>query len=427
MAHLGVNETADESTLIALQYLSNGTDNASTDSSPFPYMYIEHHFAWMVLTALIIGCATLIGTLGNILIILAVCCVRGLRTSGNVFLLNLALADMIVTVLIDPFNVVGAVAGRKVLLANYSLCNFVASFCGPACLSSMWNMCAISLNRYICICKPHLYPRIFTFKSSIIMCVGIWIGAHLLHMPNHLGWGHNRFTPLYYICTFDMATYSYGVFYIVTGVIIPLCGVLFGYTAIFFKVRGAKLQIRQHRHSVMIERTRPSDTPARSGEKQPAEPANRQRHKKLSINIDDVKLAKTLFAAFLAFLICWSLVVFFILANNPDSIPGWLFVVAIIMAHGNSAVNPILYGFTNDKFREGYRNVLGFTRRVRASVGDSSHPTRKGIPAVNSKTLSGGQEKSHLTRAAELVRISSTTARESLVLANERPGTSRKL
>ena len=54
----------------------------------------------------------------------------------------------------------------------------------------------------------------------------------------------------------------------------------------------------------------------------------------------------------------------FVLANQPSKIPGWAYVIAIIMAHGNSAVNPILYGATNKKFRDGYRYVLGQRQAV---------------------------------------------------------------
>ena len=54
----------------------------------------------------------------------------------------------------------------------------------------------------------------------------------------------------------------------------------------------------------------------------------------------------------------------FVLAHQPKVIPKWLYVVAIIMAHGNSAVNPILYGLTNKKFRDGYRKVLGMKSSI---------------------------------------------------------------
>ena len=49
--------------------------------------------------------------------------------------------------------------------------------------------------------------------------------------------------------------------------------------------------------------------------------------------------------------------VFLTISIQPEGTPKWIFVVAMIMAHGNSAVNPILYGMCNAKIRHGYRRV----------------------------------------------------------------------
>ena len=37
-------------------------------------------------------------------------------------------------------------------------------------------------------------------------------------------------------------------------------------------------------------------------------------------------------------------------------------MIAIILAHGNSSINFILYGLTNERFRQGYRYVLGLQK-----------------------------------------------------------------
>jgi hypothetical protein len=60
-----------------------------------------------------------------------------------------------------------------------------------------------------------------------------------------------------------------------------------------------------------------------------------------------------------------------VLAGQPAATPKWIYIVAMIMAHGNSAMNPILYGMNNDKFREGYRRVTGCKLRLQ-SVGNTT-------------------------------------------------------
>lgn len=78
------------------------------------------------------------------------------------------------------------------------------------------------------------------------------------------------------------------------GVVIPLIGVLFGYTHIFLKVSSVKSQLRQHQLAASKAAVNPVD---REGKQ--------RRPKKPGYTQDDVKLAKTLFTAFLVFLICW--------------------------------------------------------------------------------------------------------------------------
>ena len=102
-------------------------------------------------------------------------------------------------------------------------------------------------------------------------------------------------------------------FAVTTGVIIPLFGVLFGYTAIFLKVRSVKSQIRVHQlrqdspptAATSVRTTTPYNVEVAAAEhgKKKLVQAHVQRP---GFTVDDVKLAKTLFAAFLVFLICWS-------------------------------------------------------------------------------------------------------------------------
>jgi hypothetical protein len=79
------------------------------------------------------------------------------------------------------------------------------------------------------------------------------------------------------------------------GVLVPLVGVLFGYAGIFRKVRSVKLQMRQHRLRQPANAIKAEIAPQDSHD---APPLN-------NFNQDDIRLAKTLFLAFLVFFVCW--------------------------------------------------------------------------------------------------------------------------
>ena len=68
---------------------------------------IEHQQALSIvfLVALVISCVS--GLIGNILVVGAVIVSKKLRTTGNMFIVNLAIADLIVILIVEPFNYVG--------------------------------------------------------------------------------------------------------------------------------------------------------------------------------------------------------------------------------------------------------------------------------------------------------------------------------
>ena len=93
----------------------------------------------------------------------------------------------------------------------------------------------------------------------------------------------------------------------VTGVVIPLIGVLFGYTAIYLKVSRVKQQLRLHRqrHRVLLAQSKLTDHQADDAANQHALDAEKKHFERPGFTSDDVKLAKTLFLAFATFAISW--------------------------------------------------------------------------------------------------------------------------
>lgn len=55
----------------------------------------------------IVGIALLIGTIGNVLIIIIFTVMRRINKSGKEFMVNLAIADLCVTAIADPLCILG--------------------------------------------------------------------------------------------------------------------------------------------------------------------------------------------------------------------------------------------------------------------------------------------------------------------------------
>lgn len=303
------------------------------------------------LTVLSVSC--IIGIIGNTLVIGAIMVSKKLRTTGNMFIVNLAIADFVVVGIVEPFNMVGIIVGSSFFIDNIWMCHTVAIICVLACVCSMMNLAAISINRYIMINKQKYYSRIFTKNKTIFYCCFLWLIAFLVELPNLVGWGGHTFDLKTLGCSFDrLHSFPYVIFLSIVALWLPLSLIMFCYVKIYLYVRNSRRQLAK----TMNKLTK-----------------NKKKRQK-----EDVHLARTFFIVFLSFLFCWAPYDITLFFDRDDQWPNWLYVVFLQIGHFNSSLNSILYGATNKRFREGYKEFIGkifSVGRFQKDVRVSDRPT----------------------------------------------------
>ena len=90
-----INSTTD--------YLFNTDDGGSFARHEF--LSLKPWIAFPVI--IVITLASLIGVFGNVLILLAVALCKKIRNEESIFIVNLALSDLYVTMVADPMSIVG--------------------------------------------------------------------------------------------------------------------------------------------------------------------------------------------------------------------------------------------------------------------------------------------------------------------------------
>ena len=98
---------------------STNGDNFQTDSRQQHYVFAKYEFVqnnpWLAFpVVLVLFAASLVGTSGNILIFLSVLFYKKVRTVESTFIVNLALSDMFVTLIADPFSIVGKLLRKHI-------------------------------------------------------------------------------------------------------------------------------------------------------------------------------------------------------------------------------------------------------------------------------------------------------------------------
>ncbi|XP_037084403.1 tachykinin-like peptides receptor 86C [Pollicipes pollicipes] len=130
---------------------------------------------WM--TAFVLMLLVAIG--GNIIVCWIILAHRQMRTVANYFLVNLSVANLLMSCLNCSFNFVYMLNANWPFGASYCvLNNFMANLTVAA---SVLTLMAIALERYLVILHP--LRRRLSKRGAIVGIVGIWTGSTLLSLP----------------------------------------------------------------------------------------------------------------------------------------------------------------------------------------------------------------------------------------------------
>ncbi|XP_055337695.1 probable G-protein coupled receptor No18 [Paramacrobiotus metropolitanus] len=187
-----------------------------------------------------LGLMTIVGVVGNVLVILSVALNRKLRTVTNCFIVSLAVADLLVANFVMPISAVMEVTGGEWYFGTL-VCWIFISADVFLCTASIWNLLIISWERFMAISWPLWYGARRTKKVAIYLIALAWTVSVVICMP-----------PLFLQGIFEDATAGGGCNYVTNEIYrvysacgsfwIPLAIILFCYARIF-SVAGRKNQI----------------------------------------------------------------------------------------------------------------------------------------------------------------------------------------
>ncbi|XP_046375555.1 melatonin receptor type 1B-A-like [Haliotis rufescens] len=314
------------------------------------------------------------GTFGNLLIIVTVASHRVLRTLHGIYIVNLAVADLIILGYVVSYLLVDLMTGRY-SVAGPGHCVFNGFLIVCAYVASLLTLTVISINRYLNICHSDTYRRVFTKHTTITICVCIWVVAALMTLPPLVGWGRFRYDRKLHYCGYDRtANFGYTLFLLLGSIAAPAIIIFICNFYIYRYVRNAKNRIRQ------------TGLPSNRTPK-PAE----------------ISLIKTLFAVFLCFAALMSPYMITTIADRDDTWPATVHIACSYTSFTNSCVNWFLYGLMNRSFREGYKKTLCFWRQPTQLSPDNMHVDNvlPGASKISDRTRSTeeGNGVNHIERS----------------------------
>ncbi|XP_061620993.1 dopamine receptor D4b [Phyllopteryx taeniolatus] len=139
---------------------------------------VHYNFPALVFGILLIMAVTF----GNVLVCLSVYSEKALKTTTNYFIVSLAFADLLLAVLVLPLFVYAEFQGG-VWSLNMLVCDGLMTMDVMLCTASIFNLCAISVDRFIAVAIPLNYNRKHVDHRQLILLLGTWLLALAVASP----------------------------------------------------------------------------------------------------------------------------------------------------------------------------------------------------------------------------------------------------
>ncbi|XP_012225818.1 RYamide receptor-like [Linepithema humile] len=122
-----------------------------------------------------------IAVIANILVIAVVFKYHYMRSVTNYFVVNLSVADLLVTMICMPVAISHAIS----MAWKYSefMCKLASYLQGVAVAASVFTITAMSIDRYLAIRSPITFRRIFNRKSTLLVILVLWLVALAIFAP----------------------------------------------------------------------------------------------------------------------------------------------------------------------------------------------------------------------------------------------------
>ncbi|XP_040899294.1 dopamine receptor D4b [Toxotes jaculatrix] len=380
----------------------NSTDTTSNDTLPAAAV-AHYNFPALVFGILLI--VIVIG--GNVLVCLSVYLEKALKTTTNYFIVSLAFADLLLAMLVLPLFVYAEFQGG-VWSLNMLMCDGLMTMDVMLCTASIFNLCAISVDRFIAVSIPLNYNRRHVDHRQLILLSATWLLALAVASPVMFGINNvpnrdpreckledNNYVVYSSVCSFFipcpiMVLLYFGVFRglqhweearkaklrssieacrklqhaAAATALPPLTGTIPGPLPMPLP-RIIERDLAQSRlddtddymqHEIPYPRQyRENSVPTVTFSQQP------QRKKRAKINSRERKAMRVLPVVVGCFLFCWT--PFFVVHTtralcSTCDIPPSLMSTVTWLGYVNSALNPIIYTIFNTEFKKFFKKCF---------------------------------------------------------------------
>lgn len=297
-----------------------------------------------------------ISLIGNVLVVFVIYKNKTMRTTVNYFIVNMALSDLIIPILVLPLQLLNVTSGSREWRVRGAfggfLCKFVYFVSDITPPVSSISLVFMTFDRFCAVAFP-MRAALVRARYRVLLIAFTWLVTMGFFAPYFYAFNLIK-SGNKLICLPTWPANPHKIFTImacVVFIIIPFVLLIVLYTTIL----------------IILRRNRGA-----------GEELEMQRKRRAKINISVIKLALTIV---IVFAICWGPLnaVLFVLMLWDYKVPASLICalptiidVVQFLAYSNPAINPLIYFILNQNYRTGLKRAITKTLRGRNAVIESS-------------------------------------------------------
>ena len=290
--------------------------------------------------------------LGNVLVCISVYRNTRLRTSTNLYIVALAISDLLSAIFVMPLAAGVLISGRWPF--GGTVCQMHAFMAQLVVYISPVTMGLTAINRYVRICKSdQQYKRLFSHRKSLIIIVSTWmfVACYIL-IVRLTGLQEFHFVPGYAVCM-NVHLREFGKivhYFLVVGLFLlfPLIVTIFSYKKVSKRIQEHNMGVVQVLQSHMY-----NDDMA-------------------TVSTHEIRIVV------FAFMLCWIpswVIVIFARFHVIGRMPRATQLLCTFLVFLSSTVNPFIYAGMNPLFSREFRRLL--LCKAGERVVDNAGPTRR--------------------------------------------------
>ncbi|XP_043471911.1 allatostatin-A receptor-like isoform X1 [Leptopilina heterotoma] len=331
------NSSHSSNTANITSVICNSTTNrgicVKEEDSSFDRELVEQIVA--IVVPLFFGLIGVLGLVGNSLVVLVVAANPGMRSTTNILIINLAVADLLFVLFCVPFTATDYVLPFWPF--GNIWCKVVQYLIIVTACASVYTLVLMSLDRYLAVVHPIASMSVRTETHAFIAICILWAVILTVSIPALIIHGEIHFilqemdisssenlTACRILPQFNWPLFQVSFF--LSSYVVPLTLIIGLYICMLLRLwRGSRISAESRR--------------------------GRKRVTRLVVVVVGV------------FAFCWLPIQLILVIKSVDKYPLttptiMLQIASHVLAYTNSCVNPFLYAFLSENFRKAFRKII---------------------------------------------------------------------